>query len=360
VSERLTITAKDIVEWLKTTDRSQLNQLWTMADQVRRERVGDTVHLRGLVEFSNDCCRTCLYCGLRHPNSELLRYRMGTGEVLACAENAARLGYGTVVLQSGEMPSMPREWLGKLIRKITLNYGLTVTLSVGERSEDDYRYWYDMGARRCLLRFETGDGELYRKLHPIGPSGPIDRIKLLLKLRRIGYNIGSGIMVGLPGQTLESIAEDILTFRDIELYMVGSGPYIANPQTPLGKTTAKERASRISARVSLLARKVLALTRLVCPEAHIPATSALATVDKDGLLLGLQCGANVIMPRLTPEKYQQLYRIYPTPTYAHGPNSPSRAKSVLERLGRPASRQNDRTPDSLPTKPDYRESRLSS
>lgn len=333
---QLAIDSAEVLPWLRTTDQTQLQRLWSMADQVRRKFVGDGVYLRGLIEFSNDCCRTCLYCGLRQPNRELLRYRMGTGEVLACADTAARLGYGTVVLQSGEMATMSREWLGRLIRRITTEYGLTVTLSVGERSEEDYAYWYEMGARRCLLRFETGDRELYRRLHPIGPHGPIDRIELLLRLRRLGYNIGSGIMVGLPGQTLESIAADILTFRDLELYMIGSGPYIANPHTPLGQISAEAALSGTPSQAGVLSRKVLALTRLLCPKAHIPATTALATVDKDGLLLGLQGGANVMMPRLTQDKYQRLYRIYPTSTFAHGPNSPMRAKLVLEQLGRHA------------------------
>ncbi len=330
-----------LLAWLKEDDPEQLEELWREADQTRRRHVGDAVHLRGLIEISNHCVRQCWYCGLRAENRVLTRYRMTQYEVLVCAEKALAYGYGTVVLQAGEDYGLTREWVAELVRKIKGRTGLAVTLSLGERPEADLVAWREAGADRYLLRFETSDPALYTAIHPPGPrqsaaaSHPSDRIALLLRLRELGYEIGSGIMVGIPGQTYASVANDILLFRDLDLDMIGVGPYIAHPNTPLGKTavmsgdpggahsSAKEhrRAGANASRSEkneqvpadeLMVYKVIALTRLLCPQANIPSTTALATVNKEsGRELGLMRGANIVMPNLTSPEYRVLYEIYP-------------------------------------------------
>lgn len=304
----------EIVGWLKENDPARLTDLWRLADETRRANVGDQVYLRGLIEISNHCVRQCGYCGLRAGNHKLVRYRMSEEEILICACKALDFGYGTVVLQAGEDYGIQTEWVSALVGRIKRETGLAVTLSLGERSEGELRAWRRAGADRYLLRFETSDESLYHRIHPSLPGKLSDRILLLRNLREIGYEIGSGIMVGIPGQTYASLAEDIQLFRRFDLDMIGIGPYIAHPSTPLGDGAWCPPAS-LSEQVpndELTVYKVLALARLACPEANIPSTTALATINKEsGRELGLQRGANVVMPNLTPPRHRVLYEIYP-------------------------------------------------
>jgi biotin synthase len=320
---------EEILGWLRETDLVRLELLWQQADATRQANVGDQVHLRGLIEISNHCVRQCGYCGLRGGNRTIERYRMSDDEILDCARQAVAYGYGTVVLQAGEDPGLSRGLIAHLVRRIKADTGLAVTLSLGERSPDDLRAWREAGADRYLLRFETSDPVLYRRIHPPGPgrfgcdSDPSDRLDLLGELRSMGYEVGSGIMVGIPGQTYEIVARDIELFRSLDLDMIGVGPYIPHPETPLGSAVVgaplAERGSGPGAagedqapNDELMVYKAVALTRLVCPEANIPSTTALATINKEsGRELGLQRGANIVMPNLTPPKYRVLYEIYP-------------------------------------------------
>ena len=293
---------------------ARLEQLWRAADAVRSRHVGDAVHLRGLIEISNHCVRACGYCGLRAENREIERYRMSEVEILECAHNAAAWGWGTVVLQAGEDYGLKTEWIAGIVARIKRETRLAVTLSLGERPDDDLVEWREAGADRYLLRFETSDEELYRFIHPELPGRTSDRIALLGKLQRLGYETGSGIMVGIPGQTWESVAEDIDLFREMDLDMIGIGPYIAHPLTPLGdRSWARQVAPEDQVKSDeLTVYKAVALSRLVCPDANIPSTTALATINKlDGRELGLQRGANVVMPNLTPPAYRVKYEIYP-------------------------------------------------
>jgi biotin synthase len=311
-----TITPMSIcmVEWLREEDPSRLELLWSRADSVRRQYVGDAVHLRGLIEISNFCVRRCAYCGLRADNATVERYRLSADEIAGCAHRAAALGYGTVVLQSGEDYSIQTAWMVDLIRRIKAETALAVTLSLGERPEPDLAAWRDAGADRYLLRFETSDAELYRRIHPSLPGRTADRQSILKTLGRLGYEIGSGVMVGIPGQSYQSLADDIQLFRTLDLDMIGVGPFIPHPATPLGK---KEQVTWLPdgeqvPNSAAMVYKVMALTRLVCPEANIPSTTALATVNRtSGHRLGLARGANVVMPNLTPMEYRRKYEIYP-------------------------------------------------
>jgi biotin synthase len=306
----------EILHWLRETDEAKLEVLWAQADETRRRAVGEEVHLRGLIEVSNHCVRSCAYCGIAACAPKVERYRMTAEEILACAERAKAYGFGTVVMQGGEDPGIHGDWMADLIRRIKDRTGLAITLSLGERSEADLRAWRQAGADRYLLRFETTDPELYRLIHPSLPGTVSDRIEQLLRMRDMGFEIGTGVMVGIPGQTWETLAEDVWTFRDYDMDMIGIGPYIASTGTPLDGALGRELTLRAGAQQTpndpLTALKTVALTRLVCPETNIPSTTALATLDPgSGRANGLLRGANVVMPNLTPPHYRVLYQIYP-------------------------------------------------
>jgi len=327
----------DILFRLLEEDESRLDQLWAEADRVRHEHVGDEVHLRGLIELSNYCRRDCLYCGIR-ASRRIERYRMSEDEVLDSARLAVRLEYGTVVLQSGEDHGLTRDFITRLVRCIKTETGLAVTLSLGERSLDELKEWHAAGADRFLLKHETSDPDLFRRIHPNCGTEVSDRIALLKAAKEMGYEAGSGVMVGIPGQSFESLADDIMLFHKLDLEMIGCGPFVPHPDTPLGQVVIpsepREEARSLDSSDSLemtergesrnlsvnpqvpatdlMTTKVVALTRLVCPDANIPSTTALATVNKEhGRELGLTRGANVWMPNLTPLKYRALYEIYP-------------------------------------------------
>ncbi len=342
-----TMNRDEIKAWLLENSPKKLEELWQKADSVRQENVGEAVFLRGLIEISNICRRNCLYCGIRAGNPKPERYRMTSDELLKTATLAQNLGYGTIVMQSGEDWSPPADSaadeMAETITKIKQTTNLAVTLSLGERSEEDYRLWFEAGANRYLLRFETSNAALFQRLHPPAQhssSGEMaeNRLTLLKNLRKIGYEIGSGVMVGLPGQTWDDLARDIELFAELDLDMIGCGPFLSHPDTPLGQNNEPGIASPDQVILDEhLPFKVIALSRLVCPMANIPSTTAIATLDpRHGRLLGLSRGANVIMPNLTPTKYRKMYEIYPnkaasfeSPEETHG-----WAVRQIEELGR--------------------------
>ncbi len=318
----------EILHLLRSLDVNELEMLWKKADEVRETNVGNEVHLRGLIEVSNICIGQCTYCGIRVRNANVQRYRMTLEEILESVFLAEKLGYGSVVLQAGEAPAaMPTEWITEVIREIRKVSEIAITLSLGERPDNQYqayREWFSAGANRYLLRFETSNPELFQRLHP-GHSGLKVRLEALRVLREIGYEIGSGVMVGVPGQTWDDLANDIEMFRTLNLDMIGVGPYLPHPETPLGQEYYQLQQLRVMEPVfelqnanfvtndELMTLKTVALTRLVCPRSNIPATTALACIDRSmGHRNGLTRGANVIMPNVTPAKYRQLYEIYPS------------------------------------------------
>ncbi len=291
---------EEVIRYLKTGDEAEITELFRKADETRKRYVGDEVHLRGIIEFSNYCTRDCLYCGLRRSNAVRFRYRMSIDEIFSAAREARELGFMTVVLQSGEDRSYKTADICALVSRIKKELDLAITLSIGELPRDDYRKLREAGADRYLIRFETSDPGLFRELKP--DSGHAERMEILSWLRELGFQVGSGIMIGLPGQTFESVADDILLFDRLKLDMIGSGPFIANPETPLGDSPGGDIT---------MALKLVALTRLVTLDSHIPATTALGSLDPDGRRKALECGANVIMPNVTPRKYRKHYLLYP-------------------------------------------------
>lgn len=270
------------------------------ADRVRREAVGDTVHLRALLEFSNHCRRRCTYCGLRLDRRELPRYRMAPEEILAAAREARAAGYRTLVLQSGEDPWYTPSLLGEIVSAVKGETGMAVTLSCGEMAEADYAYLRRCGADRYLLKHETADPDLYRALHP--GSSIEERVGCLRALEKLGYEVGSGFMVGLPGQTLSVLARDLLLLRDIPCQMAGIGPFLPHPATPLAAAAPGSGE---------LTRRCVALARLLLPQANLPATTALGVRTRGEQNHVFSYGANVVMLKITPNAYKRLYEIYP-------------------------------------------------
>jgi biotin synthase len=311
------LTYDEIIKWLKIKEVAELEKLWKLANQIRHDYVGDKVHLRGLIELSNICCRECGYCGLNVSNKNVDRYRMTMEEIFACAEQAQDFGYGTVVLQSGEDFGITQEWMAELIRKIKQQTNLAITLSLGERTTDELKAWKKAGADRYLLRFETSDPVLYKIIHPsLANSSLRHRIAILHELKELGYEVGSGVMIGIPGQSYAILTRDILLFAELDLDMIGVGPFLPHPDTLLGqKKVVAEIApgeQDQTPNTELMTYKVVALTRIMCPTANIPSTTALATVNKGfGRELGLMRGANVVMPNVTPKQYREKYIIYP-------------------------------------------------
>ncbi|HHV55890.1 MAG TPA: [FeFe] hydrogenase H-cluster radical SAM maturase HydE [Firmicutes bacterium] len=333
--------------------------LFATANRVRRAAVGDAVHLRAIIEFSNHCERSCWYCGLRRFNRKLPRYRMTVDEVVEAARAAIALGFRTVVLQSGEDSWYDERTICTMVRRIkgiptpsSPAGQVAITLSLGERPRAEYAAFREAGADRYLLKHETADPDLYRRLHP-GMSFT-NRKQCLHWLRELGYQVGSGNIVGLPGQTVSTLAADLAFLAELDVEMAGIGPLIVHPETPLGKLAKRNEARRSNANsgygygkgsgltadamkdarlpadpVTMTLRTV-AVTRLLLPLAHLPATSALGTADPQGRQRALQAGANVVMPDLTPPRYRRHYEIYPNKICLF--EDPSSCFSCLSRM----------------------------
>ena len=280
-------------------DDSKSDWLFKEADRIRRENVGDEIHLRALIEFSNICKRQCLYCGLRSPNKEVERYRLSKDEILASAKKAVDLGYRTIVLQSGEDDNYYSDKMCDIIRSIK-ELDVAVTLSMGEKTFDEYKAYREAGADRYLIRIETTDKKLYEVMH-LNASFE-NRIRCLEDLKTLNYEVGTGCLVGLPNQTIESLANDILFFKEIDADMIGIGPFIPHAQTPLKDEKQGD---------FWLALKVMALTRINLPTINIPATTAMETIIPNGRLIALQSGANVVMPNVSALDCRKKYEIYP-------------------------------------------------
>ena len=308
------LNQKDILNWLKEEDNHLLNQLWQWADEVRRNSVGNEVHLRGIIEFSNHCVRTCQYCGLNSKNKKISRYTMSINEIVDVAKTIETYGYGTVVLQSGEDFRIEKKWISNLIKRIKKETNLAITLSLGERTRDELTQWKNDGADRYLLKIETSNAQLFGKIHPTRLNNEWkSRTNLLKFLAETGYETGSGIMIGIPRQTYQDLVDDMLALQELNLDMMGIGPFIPHPETELYNEyfDCKDNPDQVP-NSELMTYKVNAIMRIICPDVNIPTTTALATLNREsGRELGLIRGANVIMPNFTPLQYRKSYEIYP-------------------------------------------------
>ena len=316
------------IQQLIKTGHVQLNGSPTKAhhllaegDQARRRHCGDVVHVRGIIEFSNRCSRNCLYCGMRRDNADLPRYRMSESEIVETAAFGAEAGLGTIVLQSGECDEEDPESLARVIERIKVACDVAVTLSAGVKPVSALRLWREAGADRYLLKHETANPRLFARLRP-GCSLD-ERLCTLAALRELGYQVGSGNMVGLPGQTLRDLAEDIALAERLDVDMASFGPFVPNPKTPLWSSPPGDMEKTL---------RVVAVARIALGAVHIPGTTSLDAIAPDGRKRALQCGANVLMVKLTPARYRAQYDIYPGAPVV---DSLAAAREIIQELGRP-------------------------
>lgn len=319
---------EDILQLL-AAEGDDYEQLLKRALDVKLSILDNKVHLRGLIELSNICRKSCLYCGVRSGNDRVERYSLTDDEVLECAKLAHQLGYGSVAIQSGERSDKEfTDRITRLVSKIKEIDGgsLGITLSLGEQSEEVYRRWFDAGAHRYLLRIESSTEELYYKIHPRDERHDFHkRLACIDTLIDIGYQTGTGVMVGLPFQTFDHLADDLLFFRSKDVAMVGMGPYIPHPDTPLYQYANLIPAPEERMRLTL---KMIAILRLMMPEINMVAATANETVDPMGREKAIQAGANVIMPNLTPNAYREDYLIYPDKACVN--DKPEQCRSCLD------------------------------
>ena len=309
-----------LIRLLKYADPERL---FAAADRVRKKYVGEEVHLRGLIEISSFCSKTCLYCGLRAENKGLQRFRMSRAEILDCARRAAGLGLKTIVLQSGEDKSYPLAELCEIIREIK-KLDVAITLSAGEFSKAEYAALKEAGADRYLLRIETSNKQLYESVHP-GMSYE-NRVRCLYDIKELDFEVGTGCLIGLPGQTPEMLADDLLFFKTLGPDMIGLGPFIPCEGTPLAGAAGGDVETVL---------RMMALVRLLLPWVNMPATTALGVKDTEGHRKGLRCGANVIMPNMGLNEYKKLYTIYPGKGQGLGSQDPlERVKALILAEGR--------------------------
>lgn len=275
--------------------------LFQAADRVRRTHYGTAVYIRGLIEFTNYCKNNCYYCGIRRDNRHVTRYRLTKEQILACCAEGYALGFRTFVLQGGEDPYFTDARLCDIVSSIRKNHpDCAITLSVGEKPRESYQAYFDAGASRYLLRHETADAAHYGMLHPAELSAQ-NRQECLFHLKEIGYQVGSGFMVGSPYQTTENLIADLRFLQKLQPDMIGIGPYITHAETPF----ADQKSGTLE-----LTLRLVAVLRLLFPYALLPATTALGTIHPEGRELGLKAGANVVMPNLSPTGVRSLYELY--------------------------------------------------
>lgn len=295
------LTDNGLIQLLKTLKKEDEEMLFAAAREERERIYGKDVYIRGLIEFSNICKNDCFYCGIRKSNHKIERYRLTPEDILECAAEGYALGFRTFVLQGGEDAWFSEKRMEQIIRALKEKYpDCAVTLSVGERTREEYECWFEAGADRFLLRHETATEEHYKQLHPYGMQLS-QRKKCLFDLKEIGYQVGAGFMVGSPAQTLDNLVADLRFLQELQPHMIGIGPFLSHQDTPF----AKEPNGSFEQTLVLLA-----MIRLLFPKVLLPATTALGTIVSDGRERGLLAGANVVMPNLSPVAVRKKYSLY--------------------------------------------------
>jgi biotin synthase len=298
------ISKKEIIELLELRGREQ-EEFHRKASEIRRNTLSDKVYFRGLIEFSNICINDCLYCGIRCSNKKISRYELSFEEILQSVGEVLSTGITSIVLQSGERRDRKfTSYVVYILKLIKEKYPqVSITLSVGEQTREVYEEFFNSGASRYLLRIETSDPVHYKKLHPESMSFE-NRIRCLRDLREIGFQVGTGVMINSPYQSLENLAEDLLFFKEMDIDMCGMGPYIPHADTPLGGIEYRPQESLN------LGLNMIALLRHIMPDINIASTTALETLSPDGRELGLLAGANVVMPQFSPFEFRSSYSLY--------------------------------------------------
>jgi len=316
-------------EWIRLIDNrlpENADYLFTCAREIRHCYYGSDIYIRGLIEFTNYCRNDCLYCGIRRSNRKVHRYRLTKAQILECCEAGYELGFRTFVLQGGEDAYFTDERMADIVSSVKRNYSdCAVTLSFGEKSYDSYKLLFDAGADRYLLRHETYDAEHYARLHP-SELNAVSRQQCLWDLKRIGYQVGTGFMVGSPYQKIEHLADDMLFLEKLQPHMVGIGPFISHRDTPFSGLPSG------SAELTLY---MLGLIRLMLPKALLPSTTALGSIASDGRIRGILAGANVVMPNLSPADVRADYTLYDNKAYSGSEAAESLhiLKSQMESIG---------------------------
>ncbi|TFH48657.1 MAG: [FeFe] hydrogenase H-cluster radical SAM maturase HydE [Bacteroidia bacterium] len=310
ILEKKEFEQEDIITLLKSDD-DEACHLYRKASEIKEKYLGNVVYLRGLIEYSNTCGKNCLYCGVRRVNRQIERYTMTYEEVMETARYAYRMNFGSIAIQAGENSSKAFtdsiELLIRAIRKETDNK-LGITLSLGEQDTEVYQRWFEAGAHRYLLRIEASGKDLYRKVHPEDDMHDYyRRVECLKALKETGYQTGTGVMIGLPYQTLNDLADDIIFMRDFDIDMCGMGPFIEHSDTPLGHNGTDNLFLRERFGLTL---RMIAVLRIVMKDINIVASTAMETVDPAGREKAIMCGSNIVMPNLTPAQYRPNYRIY--------------------------------------------------
>ncbi|MBS5793216.1 MAG: [FeFe] hydrogenase H-cluster radical SAM maturase HydE [Lachnospirales bacterium] len=316
ILEKEELTKDDLVALLSVEKEEELNKLFEKAYAIKEKYIGRVSHYRGLIEFSNYCIKDCKYCGIRKSNDLVDRFAMNKEEILKMAKWAFDNEYGSITLQSGERTdSKFVDFVTDVIQSIKDFSGgnLGMTLCMGEQSEEVYKRWFEAGGHRYLLRIETTNQNLYKNIHPQNDLHSFDkRVECLKSLRKIGYQVGTGVMMGIPNQTIEDLANDIIFFKDMDIDMIGMGPYIVHKDTPIGQyaieqglDTEENKKYRF-----LLGLKMIAVTRIFLKDVNIAATTALQALDPLGREKGIKAGANILMPIITLEDYREKYQLY--------------------------------------------------
>ncbi len=304
-------TRDNLIELLSLNNKNDISALFAKAYQQKVCEVGKKVYFRGIIELSNICDKDCYYCGIRKSNKNVERFQMSKEEIVNSAIWAFKNNYGSIVLQSGELQNANfADFIEEILLEIKkqTNGKLGITLSLGEQSKEVYQQWFNAGAHRYLLRIETTNPALYAKLHP-GNHRFEERTKCLQLLKRIGYQVGTGVMIGLPFQSIANLADDIIFFKENDIDMIGMGPYIPHNETPLAKQMSffDNKTGKMQLEMGL---KMIAVTRLYLKDVNIAATTALQALHPQGREQGLQAGANIIMPNITDTKYRESYQLY--------------------------------------------------
>lgn len=327
ILNKSSLTKADIVYLLKLNNPSDLDLLFQQAVNIRNEYCGAKVFFRGLIEISNICRKNCLYCGIRIENKAIVRYDISEKEIIDTAFSAWDNGLASIVLQSGERTD--KVFIHKIIRCLQAisdytQHKMRITLSLGEQKKETYKLWKEAGADAYLLRIETSDSDLFRKIHPDNRLHRFeDRLRALEHLKEIGFQVGTGVMIGLPFQSIESLADDLIFIQNLDADMAGMGPYLEHQETPL--FLWRNHLTDVNERL-LLTLKMYAILRILMKDINIASTTATDAISSSGRLKGILAGANVIMPDITPEKYLGKYTIYP-----NKPVSKLTLRKVLEK-----------------------------
>ena len=303
------LSAEELAFLLSLSDPADLKALYGAAYALKLKCCGKGVAVRGLVEAGNVCAKDCFYCGIRKSNGHVKRYTLTADEIVAGAEQAKALGYAALVIQSGEIESEAHTaFIEDVLRRIA-PLELGVTLSLGEQTEEVFARWRAAGATRYLLRIETSNPELYAKIHPAECSWA-RRVECLRALRRTGYQVGTGVMCALPGQTVDDLARDIAFYGELDVDMIGMGPFIPAPNTPMGGQLENGKWEMANGERLVLGLKMIAVTRLYLHDVNIAAATALQALADDGREQGVMAGANVLMPNVTDVAYRRSYQLY--------------------------------------------------